>query len=317
MTITLLSERAFGTLPSVTRGDTTRLAALPDGRVAQSWTQPVGDPSEREAAIFARLADADGVPLTEAVRVDAGLEGNVSFSAVAPLGDGFAVAFVRTVQPTPTTLEADIVLRRFDADGAALGDEIVVTPPVEGEGLGSAFQPTLLGLADGTVLVAYGMPGLGDSRARVVFPDGTAGEPVVVSNGGIPPQAAQLANGDVVLASFTNTVEGVVLRLSGPDLTSAPQGGGDGPLTIATDVSGGDAGRAGLDVASTSDGGFAVAIAIAPGSPRADQVQLRVAFFEAVGTAGTVVTLPLEGDPAGLRDRPRLEDAGDGRVVAV
>lgn len=127
------------------------VAVEPGGRflvVFSSWDSTGTDDSF--SSIQARLFDPSGAPLGPEFQVNQMTENRQYEPSVAADGSGrFVVAW--TSEPAPTLSHWRVRGRRFDRDGAPLGDEF----PVNGMTSESAWQPDVAAASDGRFVVAW------------------------------------------------------------------------------------------------------------------------------------------------------------------
>ncbi|MDO6482733.1 calcium-binding protein [Shimia thalassica] len=110
------------------------VAQLENGNIVVTWRN-LNDPDGTVHAIYARLFDTSGQPVTDEFRVNPGVSGS-SYSEVVPLASGgFLVAW--QIYGTAT------VAQRFDNAGNALGDLLTLSAD------GAHRRPVIVGLQDG------------------------------------------------------------------------------------------------------------------------------------------------------------------------
>ena len=140
------------------------IATSDTGRFLVVWEGPDGD----STGIFARLFDADGSALTSDFQVNTYTEGSQHHAEVIFGGDGnFIITWRSEGQDTD---QGGIYARRFDADAAALGDEVLVNALTTGD----QFDPDVAARPDGTFVVAWAsQAGAGGIHSRRFEADGT------------------------------------------------------------------------------------------------------------------------------------------------
>lgn len=225
------------------------VATQPDGHFVVVWQSGPDHDSDGEG-LFGQRFDALGHPVGDEFPVNQGTTGDQSTPAIATDADG---AFVVVWESQPDAGAApSIVLRRFSADGIAVGDDVHIDGATERP----QSQPSVSVDAAGTATVVW----LDDTDEgeRVLLrrqaADGTLGTIQVVESGDTVelrgPSVANSGNGNrlVVWSGMRDDVTGVFARHfaaddspSGDSLTvwSAPSELPDVPsATVATDGSG-------------------------------------------------------------------------------
>lgn len=240
MTLTLLDEYSLSDVNSIFTlkyGFEARITALSDGRIAATWTESFGDKH-----IHLRLFNADGSPAGASQVVSDSLSYTNGDSQISALPNG---GFVVTWSKNVSSGEDNIYARVYGADGQPTGASFLVSP--DGGNVNSTADDDrfadVLGLADGSTVFVWEARGPNDLYGRVLAADGvTLGTPVMINTAGEDARMVQLANGDVLVLIGQSSNTGLTIRLSGPDLTSAPQGvpGATDPVVIALDQAPGE-----------------------------------------------------------------------------
>jgi hypothetical protein len=104
--------------------DTPAVAALAGGGFVVAWEDGAEDGDGE--TVMAQRFDASGGRLGAEFRVNGGTAGDQQEPAVAAQEEGFVVAWVSASEEGADGSGAAVIARRFDASGAALGDDIVV-----------------------------------------------------------------------------------------------------------------------------------------------------------------------------------------------
>ncbi len=140
------------------------IAASDTGQFLVVWEGPDQD----ARGIFARLFDASGNALTSDFQVNTYTEGNQQQAEVIFGGDGNYVITWRSAGQDGA--QGGIYARRFDASGAALGEEVRVHALTAGD----QFDPDLAARPDGTFVVTWAsQAGAGGIHSRRMNADGT------------------------------------------------------------------------------------------------------------------------------------------------
>ncbi|MCA0919824.1 calcium-binding protein [Pseudooceanicola nanhaiensis] len=260
---------------------------LSDGRVAVAWNeyQYPGDGSIPgiDYDTWTRVLNADGTPATAATIVNDTRVGSHGTPEITALSDGgYVVGWVTMnrdeVEGSGETIYTyDVFARSYTAGGTPEGPAKLVSPNLDGYDpadhnsiLDSNVNDTnVISLAGGGAVVIYdyraqGYEG-GGTHARVIGNDGQSlGAPVQIWPGDVfTLDAAQLGSGDLAFVSFAGDLYGYEVRLSAPNLTSAPSTlpGAGGPVMIAYDPQPNQSAGGYVSaprIAATTDGGFAV-----------------------------------------------------------
>jgi serralysin len=183
---------------------TPEVGRRPDGGFVAAWYRD----TDGNIDIVARVFDAAGAPLTNAIDVNQTTAGTQLATAVGVDGDGnFVVAWADQQRDA-------IYARRFSAAGAALADEFKVNPEPAAGGL---YNDASVAMApDGRFVIAWSKATV-QAYARVYDAGGNAvGDVVTVTPTGAQavPQAAMHSDGSFVVAF------------------SSSNGGGDGSQDI-------------------------------------------------------------------------------------
>lgn len=155
---------------------------LATGRVAVVWNAHDG---QNPLGVYGRLVGSRGVPHATPFRIDEPGEEAGRRPVLAPLADGgFLVAWQQCCDAGG---DADVLARRYDADGVAQGAPFAIHE----ETAGSQVWPALAAGADGELLAAWmGPDGGGDGLEYRIFgqklaADGSRiGAPLALSSGG-------------------------------------------------------------------------------------------------------------------------------------
>lgn len=235
MTLTLLPEYSLSDFLSVFTlkfGTEARVAGLSNGRIVATWSEPFGD-----KAIHMRMFAADGSPLGAGSVVNAPsvhVHGDSQVTALA--NGGFVVTWAMTI----SSGEDNVFARVYGANGVPKGEPFLVSEDggnVEVTEDDDRFGD-VIGTADGGAIFVWEARGPNDLYGRVLAPDGvTLSAPVLLNNGGEDSRVVQLANGDILVITGGSTNIGTDIRLSGPDLVSAPASnpGAGGPVFLQID----------------------------------------------------------------------------------
>lgn len=144
-TASLLSERVNDTAAGVQHS--AQVAANATGRFVVVWG---GRGSGDKSGVFFTLYNTDGSRVADAseIRVNETVGGEQAYPAVAMNSDGsFAVAW----SGVGVGDESGVFLRRFNADGTADGDELLVNTTTDNH----QMRPSLAYQTDGTLVVAW------------------------------------------------------------------------------------------------------------------------------------------------------------------
>ena len=235
MTLTLLPEYSlsdFLSLFTLKFGTEARVAGLPNGQIVATWSEPAGDRS-----IHVRMFAPDGAPLGPGNVVNTPSEHAHSDSQVTALANG---GFVVTWSMTISGGEDNVFARVYGANGAPKGQPFLVSEDggnVEATEDDDRFGD-VVGTADGGAIFVWEARGPNDLYGRVLAPDGvTLGAPVLLNSAGEDSRVVQLANGDILVITGGDSNIGTEIRLSGPDLVSAPASdpGAGGPVFLQID----------------------------------------------------------------------------------
>lgn len=327
MAISLLREYSVSDVQSTQFfkfGTEARVAALTDGRIAVTWSEPAGDKS-----IHLRLFSATGAPLGESRIVNPSSTLPHVDSQITALSDGgFLVSWTRE----NTRGEDNVFARAYDSTGQPRSAAFMVSPD------GGNVQTTLdddrfaevYGLSGGGAVFVWdarGANGLADELyGRTLGADGvTLGDPVLLNSVGGDRRVVQLANGDVLVLVDSSSTTGHTIRLSGPDLVSAPKGvtGAAGPVQIVIDQTPGEQERIDLRapdiVKPLSGGGFLMGYRhdadIRTATPRDT---FRLDWYAADGSLSRRVDLPVPAEDAALSSSiAQAIPVSEGRVLII
>ncbi|SPF78203.1 calcium-binding protein [Pseudoprimorskyibacter insulae] len=311
MTITPGSEFVLGSIPSIlgSLGAYPVAATLKDGTVALVWAENNWFDGDQfgDTSLWGRILNADGTSKVEPFRIQSDETGAQGKAHVVALSDGgFMVSWVRA-HLIDGGVDEDVFVRSFDATGAARGTEqtfasVDLEVPVNADPgtYNDHANNTLLGLSGGGAIVGWTHRGSDTTWARTVGNDGvTLGEPVQIFNTDhVSLQFAQLTNGDVVMLRYAGDRTGVHIRLSGPDISSAPAGvaGATGPVEVYNDPADGDAVITSQYVTALPGGGFAAVYKYDPDIRYDEAEYINVDRFDATGTLVTRSQIALGHD---------------------
>ncbi|MEQ9696014.1 calcium-binding protein [Shimia sp. SDUM112013] len=314
-------EGFFGRL-----GSAPASAVLADGRIAVVWNE-LNYPGDGSVALdfdtWTRILNADGTPATDATIVNDINIGSHSLPDVAALTDGgYVVSWLSLTRDQvegddQTVFVYDAHVRSYTAAGAPEGASVLASPnqttydpAVYNSILASNVQGTQIhSLSEGGAVLVYslrggnGLDAEDGTWARFVANDGqTLGTPVRIAPSSLfTLELAELASGDIVLLAFRGQLSGYDVRISGPNLTSAPSSiaGATAPVEFnhdpQPDQNGGGYGSA-MRVAALSDGGFAVAYAYNEQLGTEGDESIRVDRFGADGSFDSSVNIPTADD---------------------
>ena len=241
------------------------ITVLTNGNILVVWTEVLGQPSDEfndtDGGIFARVLDADGVPVTDIVQVNA----SSTFPqdrphAVAIEGGGFVVGWTSTATFGDHPLDTDTFLRYFDATAQPFNDFLIdvfedTAPTVSNDKL-----QEMVSLSDSRFAVILQEPGTNSVNAYVYTSGGSLS---TVLNGPID-DMVQLANGNIVRAGVNPDQVGhfdVTLTLT--DSTFRAPTGIEGvydPLTFSLHgVATRNKAVDNIELAALAGGGFAIA----------------------------------------------------------
>jgi hypothetical protein len=110
--------------------DTPAVAALADGGFVAVWEDPLDGDGE---ALMAQRFDAAGGRRGAELRINEGTVGDQQEPAIATSAGGFVVTWVSTSDEGADGSGAAVMARRFDLEGAALGDDILVNTYTTGD----------------------------------------------------------------------------------------------------------------------------------------------------------------------------------------
>ena len=131
------------------------VGALADGGHAVAW---LSRDAAGNAGLFVQRYDATGVKSGGETRVDYALAAQEN-PAIAVLRDGSIVVGSVDSAPSTATTQWSLFARRFDANGAATGNDVVVATFTENTAGATAHQflaqPVLQALADGGVAIGW------------------------------------------------------------------------------------------------------------------------------------------------------------------
>ncbi len=224
------------------------VAMASDGRFVVVWQAKPAGPLD---VIMARRYAADGSPASGELPVNTKTNGLTGSPAVAMAADGrFAVAWETTAYPTGGG--SDIAMRRFGANGTALGNEVLVNTTTQQ----TQDSPAIAMAASGVVEVAW-ESFLQDGSDQGIFAQrfaaggGKLGGEVQVNSftAGIQNAASVAILADGTALVVWRDVERDAIYARSLDTAGAPSGG---ERLIDQDVSG-DA-----EVAADADGDFFV-----------------------------------------------------------
>jgi Ca2+-binding RTX toxin-like protein len=130
-----------------------QVAGLANGNVVVVWQQePVGGGA---TAVYYRIRDANGIPITDAVPFDVGGSINEDVQVVALQDGGFAVAYTDNGWNGGLT-GRDITVKIFNADGSERTSFLQANNPANGGvATGDQTKPTLTVLSNGYIVVGW------------------------------------------------------------------------------------------------------------------------------------------------------------------
>lgn len=178
-----------------TEGDenTPKVSVLSNGNFAVTWQGFHNDTGLW--TIHVRLYDGDGTALTNEITTSSTDHNNLSPSVIA-LADG---GFIVTWAGFNDTTGYDLVGRRYDADGDAVGNEFHLT-----NDSGSEFSPQFAVLNDGSFVATW--QGIGTVAQHFNADGSAAGSAFQVSMSGGNAKVAALDNGGWVVVWETMTL---------------------------------------------------------------------------------------------------------------
>lgn len=287
MPLALFPEFSIGSLPDygIRVGHSPRVTQLDDGRFVVMW---LGGSPMSGSTIYARIFAADGTAVSEPFTV-AGGDSLYGASVTALANGGFA--FVGSVgYGFPAVTHHGVLFRAYDSSGTPASDTFTVSPASIDNDI---IEEAVTALPGGGAVV-FVREYLGQSYLVEVGADGaTIGTTVdLTAQGYSAVDLATLTDGTVVLASYGSGT--IVLRLSAPDLVSAPvSAASGGAIEVAitpTDATGailvGSESQAPSEVhvSTAPDGGFMIAYRYdADTGSTAEADVLRVAVFDNAG----------------------------------
>ncbi|MEX0339864.1 MAG: calcium-binding protein [Arenibacterium sp.] len=103
------------------------IAVLSDGRIVVAWSevlqQPTGEFDDVDGAVFARILDSDGVPISDIIQVNDFEPFKQDRAQVVALESGsFAVGWTTTQRFGDSPSDADTFIRFFDSSGVPFND---------------------------------------------------------------------------------------------------------------------------------------------------------------------------------------------------
>lgn len=221
------------------------IAALNNGNLAITWQDATGADGDvyGDYDIYVRLFKTDGTPLTDAIKVNSEPGGSQGDPEITALEDGGFLVGWSNVNSLVQGADNDVYFRAFNANGTARGEQVLAsedhTVPAgkDGATYNDSDNGDVLALENGDAIVLYTHRGEDVTYAHLVTEGGTVlGDAVQVFD--VADSAVtmtQLANGDIVMSYPSYSYNGVVVRISGPDLVSPPKGmsGASEPLLIS------------------------------------------------------------------------------------
>lgn len=231
MPLSLLPEFSLGSQPTfygIPYGARARGAVLEDGRFVVVWsgwndaTSDLSSGSFGDNEVWARLYEADGTPVGDAFVVNTAYEGIQMEPDVTALpGGGFSVSWWSRHTSLSSTPDADddVWVRVYAADGTARSDQVLVSTDLPGT---DNDEVAVTGLLGGGTAVFQAYDSGDTAYLTAVGADGTTlGTAVNLSGMDYDDvDMITLADGTVVLGAWGSGE--IRLRLSAPDLTSAP-----------------------------------------------------------------------------------------------
>ncbi|KPG00112.1 hypothetical protein IP87_03475, partial [beta proteobacterium AAP121] len=276
-----------------------RLLGSNDGSYVVTWTS-VGAQDGDDHGIFAQRYASNGAAIGPEFQVNTTTLNSQTEPAIGGLaGGGFVIAWRATGQDGGGSY--GVYAQRYNADGSPAGPEFRATTST----VGNQYEPAVLGLSDGSFIIAYrsdytGNSSLNDVLAQRFAADGSLlGSEITLNTAGgatqYQPQLAALSGGGFV-AVWTDTSgdasgSGVVAQL----FTNAGAKVGS-PISINTTTAGA---QSGVHVAALSGGGF---VAVWD-----DGNDVRAQRFDAAGTpVGTELRVNGSDSPSNLNGEPRV-----------
>jgi Ca2+-binding RTX toxin-like protein len=213
---------------------------LADGRIAVVWAE-AQFPADitPDYALYTRILAADGSAATDARLVTTTSENGQINPRITALADGgYAVSWVTTVEDrvegtNRRVYTHDVYARTFSPTGAAEAPEVLVSQPLAGYDpadynsilYSNSEEHNILGLQGGGAVVVYSYRG-DQTWAQALGNDGQPqGQPVqIFDDETFRVTMAQTTSGNVVLLKYNGQLGGYFVRVSGPDMVSAPAG---------------------------------------------------------------------------------------------
>ncbi len=258
-------------------GTDPEIAVLPNGNLVMVWSEVLRRSTDQfedtDGAVFMRVLDSDGIPLSEIVQVNSSSTFVQDRPQVLVLSDGsFAVGFTHTAQYGDRPTDQDVFVKFYQPDGSAITDfdiDVVADTPS-----GISGQPA-------EMQVLHRMVELSGNRFAVILTEPASAAPAgsnygtyIYDTGGLlrarmsvdVDDMVQLGSGNILSAAQFATPDGSDTHHIRLVLSDSRFEGPDGfvgvydPLTFYVNATPGrDIAKNSLELAALGGGGFALA----------------------------------------------------------
>ena len=287
-----------------------RLLGSNDGSYVITWASSGGQDGD-DNGIFAQRYASNGAAIGPEFQVNTTTLNQQTEPAIGALsGGGFVIAWRATGQDGSGSY--GVYAQRYNADGSPAGPEFRGTTST----VGNQYEPAVLGLSDGTFIIAYrsdytGNSNLNDVLAQRFAADGSVlGTEITLNTAGgavqYQPQLAALSGGGFV-AVWTDTSgdasgSGIVAQL----FTNAGTKVG-APISVNTTTAGS---QLGVHVAALSGGGF---VAVWD-----DGNNIEAQRFDALGNkVGLELLVNTVDSPSNQNNEPRVAGLDNGGFIVT